>query len=245
MKKKSTFFRGIKTWRKPILIMKLTISLILLCVMQSFAGIRGQSITLSLKETEISKVLTTIERQGNYRFLFNSRLKDLKQKISVSFQQEELGDALNEIFGGTNLTYKRISGDLIAIRSSDPAEQDIKITGRVIGDGGEPLSSVSVFIKGTARGTTTDNTGSFTIVVPDNATLVISAIGYETQEVKVGNQTVLSINMKLVSRKIDEVVVIGYGTATKRDLTGSIAKVAGKDIADKPNTNRLHRCRAK
>ncbi|MBL0358358.1 MAG: hypothetical protein IPP72_16480 [Chitinophagaceae bacterium] len=78
---------------------------------------------------------------------------------------------------------------------------------------------------------------TFTLVVPDNATLLISAIGYESQEVKVGTQTVLSLILVQATKKIDEVVVIGYGTANKRDLTGSIVKIAGKDVADKPNTN--------
>ena len=237
MKKKPSIFRAFKVRRKPILIMKLTLLFILFCVANSFAGIRGQSITLSLKETEISKVLTSIEKQGDYRFLFNSRLKDLKQRVSVDFADKEVNDALLELFSGTNLTYKRITGNLIAIRSTDPAEQDIKITGKITGEAGEPLSGVSITVKGTARGTTTDNNGSFTLVVPDNATLVISTIGYETQEIKVGNQTVISASLKQASKKIDEVVVIGYGTAAKRDLTGSIVKIAGREVADKPNTN--------
>jgi TonB-linked SusC/RagA family outer membrane protein len=237
MKKKPSIFQAIKARRKPILIMKLTLLLILFSVAQSFAGIRGQSITLSLKEAEIGKVLTAIEKQGDYRFLFNSRLKDLKQRVSVDFTEKEVNDALLELFDGTNLTYKRITSNLIAIRSTDPAEQDVKITGKITGEAGEALSGVSITVKGTTRGTTTDNNGSFSLVVPDNATLIISAVGYESQEVKVGNQTVVSVSLKQASKKIDEVVVIGYGTAAKRDLTGSIVKVPGREVADKPNTN--------
>lgn len=115
--------------------------------------------------------------------------------------------------------------------------QDKKVTGRITSDAGEPLSGVSVLIKGTTKGTTTDNNGNFTLTVSDNATLLISAVGYEAQEVKVGNQTALSLKLEQSTKKIDEVVVIGYGTAQKRDLTGSIVKIAGKDVADKPNTN--------
>jgi TonB-linked SusC/RagA family outer membrane protein len=115
--------------------------------------------------------------------------------------------------------------------------QDKKVTGRITSDAGEPLSGVSILVKGTTKGTTTDNNGNFTLVVPDNATLLVSAIGYEPQEIKVGGQTVLSLKLVQATKRIDEVVVIGYGSANKRDLTGSIVKISGKDVADKPNTN--------
>ena len=237
MKKKPLIEQVTKACKKPIRIMKLTFIFTVLCMFQSFAGVKGQSITVSVKETEISKVLTTIEKQSDYRFLFNSRLKDLKQKITLSLEDQELNIALAEIFAGTNLTFKKITSNLVAIRSTDPAEQDVKITGRITSDAGEPLSGVSVLIKGTTKGTTTDNNGNFSLVVPDNATLLISAIGYEAQEMKVGSQTVLAVKLVQATKKIDEVVVIGYGSASKRDLTGSIVKIAGKDVADKPNTN--------
>lgn len=238
MKKKSSFVRLMKAWKTPILRMKLVALFTLACMVQSFAGINGQNITISVKETEIGKVLTSIERQGDYRFLFNSRLKDLKTKVTISFSEKDVNTALEELFSGTNLTYKRLSTNLIAIRSSDPVEVlDEKITGRITGDNGEPLPGVSISIKGTSKGTTTDLNGSFSLVVPANATLVISAVGYETQEINVGTQTVVSVKLVQATKKIDEVVVIGYGTASKRDLTGSIAKVSGKDVADKPNTN--------
>ena len=237
MKKKFLNLQVVKTCNKPLLIMKLTFIFTVFCMFQSFAGINGQSITISVKETEIGKVLNVIEKQGDYRFLFNSRLKDLKQRVTLSLNEQDLNTALEEIFDGTNLTFKKITGNLVAIRSSDPAETAVKITGRITNEGNEPLADVSIVIKGTARGTTSDNNGSFSLEAPDNATLLISAVGYETQEVKVGTQTVLSIKLVQATKKIDEVVVIGYGTAAKRDLTGSIVKIAGKDIADKPNTN--------
>lgn len=237
MKKMFLNVQVARACKKPLRIMKLTFIFTVLCVIQSFAGINGQSITISVKETEIGKVLNVIEKQGNYRFLFNSRLKDLKQKISLSLNELDLNTALQEIFTGTNLTFKKITTDLVAISSTDPAEQDVKIAGKITSETGEPLAGVSIAIKGTSRGTTTDNNGNFTLVVPENATLIISAIGYETQEVKVGTQSVINVKLIQAIKKMDEVVFTGYGTARKRDLTGSIVKISGKDIADKPNTN--------
>jgi len=237
--KKNLSVAGVRrALKKPLMIMKLTLILTICCVVQSWAyNVKGQTVTLHVTDTEIAKVLSTIEKQGNFRFLYNSRLKDLRNKVNASFSEAEINEVLGSIFNGTDLTYKRLENNLIAIRSEDPTEQENRISGRVTGDAGEALSGVSLMIKGTTRGTTTDNNGSFSLVVPNNATLVVSFIGYLDQEVVVGSKTILDIKMTQSQRKLDEVVVIGYGSASKRDLTGSIVKVPGKEVADKPNTN--------
>jgi TonB-linked SusC/RagA family outer membrane protein len=115
--------------------------------------------------------------------------------------------------------------------------QDVRVTGKVTSPAGEPLAGVSVSVKGSRTGTTTDISGNFALTVPDDAVLVFSSVGYETMEVSVAGKTSVNAILQLSARKIDEVVVIGYGSASKRDLTGSIVKVSGKEIADKPNTN--------
>ncbi|MFL5787042.1 MAG: SusC/RagA family TonB-linked outer membrane protein, partial [Flavisolibacter sp.] len=115
---------------------------------------------------------------------------------------------------------------------------DIRVTGKISGENGEALSGVSITVRGTSIGTTTDANGLFSISVPNaNSILVISHVGYATQEFAVGNRTTLNITLAQARSTMDEVVVIGYGTASKRDLTGSIVKVSGKEVADKPNTN--------
>lgn len=237
MKKNLSVAGARRALKKPLLIMKLTLILTVFCVLQSWANVKGQTVTLNVQDTEISKVLNSIEKQGSFRFLYNSRLRDLKTKVNATFTDAEISDVLGTLFSGTDLSFKRLENNLIAIRSDDPTEQDNRITGRVTGEAGEGLSGVSIVIKGTSRGTTTDNNGNFSLVVPNNSTLVISFIGYVDQEVAVGSKTIVDIKLLQSQRKLDEVVVIGYGTASKRDLTGSIVKIAGKDVADKPNTN--------
>ena len=111
-----------------------------------------------------------------------------------------------------------------------------KVTGKV-SSGGDPIAGASVMVKGTKVGTTTDGDGNFTLSVSANATLLISSVGFENQEVSVGGKSTLSITLVASSRRMDEVVVIGYGTASKRDLTGSIVKLSGREVADKPNVN--------
>lgn len=238
MKKSVSIARARQALKKPLLIMKLTLLLTVCCVFQSLANVNGQTVTLAVQDVEISKVLTTIEKQGNFRFLYNSRLKDLQTKVNMNFSQAEISEVLASLFSGTTLSFIRLENNLIAIRSENAeAPQDNKITGRITSDAGEALNGVSVTIKGTSRGTVTDNNGNFSLVVPDNATLVISAVGYESQELAVNKQTVFSIKLVQSQKKLDEVVVIGYGTASKRDLTGSITKILGKEVADRPNTN--------
>ncbi len=222
---------------KLFMIMKLTLILTVFCVFDVLANANAQTITLNVQDVEISKVLTTIEKQGSFRFLYNSRLRDLKQKVTISFQQAPLAEVMSSLFNGTQLTYKLLANNLVAIRSELPDERDVRITGVITSESGEPITGVSVSVKGTSRGTTTDAKGEFALTVPDNAVLVISAIGYVSQEITVGSQVTFSIKLVQSTNKMDEVIVIGYGTATKRDLTGSISRVTGKDVADKPNTN--------
>ncbi len=114
------------------------------------------------------------------------------------------------------------------------AEPDLTINGRVTAETGEALAGVSVIVKGTSQGTNTDNNGNYTIVVAENATLVFSTVGYESIEVSVSGKTVVDISLKQSSRVMDQVVVVGYGSARKKDLTGSSASVKGADIVNLP-----------
>ena len=113
------------------------------------------------------------------------------------------------------------------------------VTGKVVGSDGAPVSGVTVQEKGTANGTATDATGNFSITVskPD-ATLIVSSVGLISQTIALAGRSNLSITLQgSAAKELEQVVVIGYGTASKRDLTGSIVKISGKEVADKPNTN--------
>jgi TonB-linked SusC/RagA family outer membrane protein len=114
------------------------------------------------------------------------------------------------------------------------------VTGTVTSAAGDALPGASVVVKGTKQGTSTDAKGSFSLNVSDpNATLVVSSSGYNETEVALNGKTNIPVSLTASTKKIDEVVVIGYGTASRRDLTGSIVKISGKEVADKPNTNPL------
>lgn len=219
--------------------MKLTLIIIVFCTFQSLGGSNAQTVTLNAKDKEISKVLASIEKQGDYRFLFNSRLKDLKQKVSVSFSKTAITDALASMFTGTNLTYVLLENNLVAIRSADIDEADIKVVGRVTTEAGDPISGASIMVKGSTNGTYTDGLGNFSITVPEDARLVVTAVGYKPTEISVAGKQQLSIQLIQSNAQMDEVVVIGYGTASRRDLTGSVSKIRGEALASQPNANAL------
>jgi TonB-linked SusC/RagA family outer membrane protein len=224
--------------KKALLIMKLTFLLMFVAVLQVSARVSGQGrVSLNLKQVEISKALNSIEKQGDFRFLYNSRLNTIRKKITIDIKDKDINEALTTLFNGTDLRFKILENNLIVVLSNSLAAQDIKITGKITSDNGEALSGVSITLKGTSIGTTTDNNGNFTLVVPEKGTLVISDIGFETQEVAINSQSLVNVKLTTARKFMDEVVVIGYGQATKRDLTGSIVKVDGKEIADKPNAN--------
>jgi TonB-linked SusC/RagA family outer membrane protein len=225
---------------KLLMLMKLTIALILFASLQVSARVYSQTnITLKLQSTELKKALSIIERKSDYRFLYNDQTIPNGIKVDINANNTPVTEVLNGLFSDKPFTYKILQNNLVVITSntSTVAFFETKVSGRITSPSGEPLAGVSVKIKGSKAGTQTDKNGVFVITVPDNATLVFSYVGFETQEVAVNGKEEINLSLQTSTKKMDEVVVIGYGTANKRDLTGSIVKIAGKDIADKPNTN--------
>jgi TonB-dependent starch-binding outer membrane protein SusC len=237
MKQKLTFFGKPKpnTISKALLTMKLILLLIVAGALQASANVNGQNkISLKLDQVQVNQVLGNIEKQSNYRFLYNNQLKDLQQKISVNVNDQDVAAVLKTIFTGTDLTYKLLENNLIVVLSASLTVQDIRITGKVTSDAGDPLSGVSITLKGTSRGTATNNNGEFELTVPEDGTLVISYIGYQTQEVAVKSQSVINVKLVQSEKPLDQVVVVGYGTQRKIDVTGSISHVKGDELAKQP-----------
>ncbi len=225
--------------KKVLLIMKLTLALTVLFTFNLYAnGYAQERINIRVKNAPIAEVLTAIEKQTDYRFLYNNDLKDLKYGVTLSARNSALKEILPVLFSGTALTYQMMNNKLVVIKEDPNVVRDVTVTGQVIDDRGLPLAGVSVMVKGTTTGTTTDANGNFTISVPNtNAVLVFSFVGYNEQEYSLDGQTKITVAMTTSQQVMDQVVVIGYGTAAKRDLTGSITKIEGREVADKPNVN--------
>lgn len=223
-------------------IMKLTAALLLFACLQVSANGWSQSrITLKMNQADIKKVLFAIEKKSDYRFLFTEDAMKGKPKVNIDVEQATVNEVLDKLLNNTGISYRVLATNLVVLKEGVSASEinaaEQKITGRVTSASGDPLAGVSVIIKGSRTGTTTDVNGNFSLTVPDNATLVFTNVGYEAYEVSVAGKTTVNVTLQLSTKKIDEVVVIGYGQASKRDLTGSIVKISGKEIADKPNTN--------
>ncbi len=245
MKKTNQVKAALRFLHRTRIVCQLTVLFMIVASLQSFAGANAQNITVVADNKSISQVLSLIQKQSNVRFLYNSRMDALKKSVTVNYVNANLNDVLNNVFAGTNLGYVTLDNGLVVVRTAEQANRDIIVKGRVSDAAGAPVSGASVVVRGSRGGTNTDASGNFTLSVPDNTTLIISAIGFASQEIAVNGRTSIDITLVRVESKLDEVVVIGYGTASKRDLTGSIATVSGKEIADKPNTNPISSLQSK
>lgn len=220
---------------KIIAIMKLSMLLILFSILQAKANVHAQgSITLNMQQAEIVKVLNKIEKKGEFRFLYNYDLSSLKKRVDVNFENTDLKTALQKLFTGTDLTYKVLDNNLVVVMAGGGVKQAIRITGTVTGPSGELLSGVTVQVKGGTNGTSTDNKGQFTLTADENATLVFSYIGYSDKEVAVSGRNVVNVQLAASDKKLDEVVVIGYGSQRRKDVTGAVSTVTAADIANRP-----------
>ena len=210
-------------------VMKLTASFLLLCSCFAFAGhAKSQNAKVSLKKkhARLEEVLDEIERQTDYLFI-SDRHVDLQQKVSVDVNEESVNDVLKKVLKNTDLTYN-IEGIIIILRrrsekhSLQVIQQVHKITGTVVDKAGLPVIGANVIVKGTTNGTVTDVEGRFSLEIPENAVLLVSYIGYVEREMQVGDESALSIILQEDTQALEEVVVVGYGTQKKINLTGAV-----------------------
>lgn len=227
-------------FRKTLLIMKFTTILLLTSFVHVYAdGFTQQRVSLSLEGANLKTVLSQIEKKSQYRFLYNQSILSRSGTYTVKATNEFVPLLLDKIFEGSTINYKIVNQNLVVLAegvSDVPMPQEIK--GRVVDADGKPIPGASIVVRGTKTGTAADATGNFSLTVPDNAVLVISAVGYNSQEIPVTGRTGFDIQMVSSSGSgLNEVVVIGYGTASRRDLTGSIVKISGEEVASRPNPN--------
>ena len=220
--------------------MKLVITIILFSSLQAVAitGISQKRIDLNLKSTPIAAVLKKIESKYEYRFFYNDELGLANSRVDVYAKNATIDYVMQQLLQNSAYSYKKINRGLVVIIGQEHIEVAIPITGRVTNDKGESLSGVSIAEKGTSNGTTTAEDGSFTLNIRDeNAVLVISNVGYITQEVSVKDDRYSNIILEAVENKMDEVVVVGYGTQRRRDVTGAVISIRPTDFENMPNVN--------
>lgn len=223
--------------KRTIKIMKLTVLLLVACLSQVVASTYAQTATLnvSAKNEALGKVLKEIEKQSEFLFFYNLEEIDKNEKISVDAKNANIQQVLDAISAKTGLKYTikdrhivLTSAGNVEVASTNVTQQSRKVTG-VIKDTFGPVAGANVIQKGTTNGTTTDMDGKYSIDVPTNAILQISYIGYLSQEIPVKNQSVVNVSLKEDTQALEEVIVVGYGTMKKKDLTGAVASVKMDD----------------
>ena len=235
MKKGTTLslFSGKKTLTKLLMIMRLTLFLMVFGVFQLQATLYSQDglFTLNMENTSMRSIFKEIEKQSELRFFYNDLLTNVDKSITVNAENLKIDQLLNRLLEGSDLTYKIMENNLVLI-SPRALLQQKTVNGRVTAaSNGDPLPGVNVIIKGTSQGTVTDVDGNYSIVVAsDDAVLVFSFIGYLAQEIKVGSQTGIDVSLAETVESLDEIVVIGYGSQRKGDVTASIASVKSEDF---------------
>ncbi len=232
MKKNQTY---VLFQKKILLRMKITIFLMMIFALHLPASVimHGQ-VTLQMQNESIRDVFKEIENQSNYRFFYNEAFADLNKKINISVENNDISATMSELLYMSDMSYMVLENDLIVIAPRKEIQQQ-EVTGVVTeSETGDPLPGVTVMVKGTTQGTVTNIEGEYTLTnLPEDATLVFTFVGMTTQEVYVGDQTRIDIELTPHAVDLDEVVVIGYGTQRRANLTGSLETISGEDLASR------------
>ncbi|MBG6234779.1 TonB-linked SusC/RagA family outer membrane protein [Pedobacter sp. CAN_A7] len=219
--------------KKFIRIAKLMLMLFILTIFQVNANTYAQSVSLNVKDTPLKVVFEELRKQTGYHFLYKEEMLNDAKKISIKVDNVPFFKVLDQCLANQSFTYA-INENTVVFRLRDEVAPLIKkaitISGVVSDESGQGMPGVGVKVKEAATSTVTDNQGRYTVTAEENSTLVFSYIGYTTQEIVVGGRTSINVSLKEAQSDLNEVVVIGYGTVKRSDLTGSVASVKGADV---------------
>ncbi len=216
-------------------------------------GILDKVVSISVNEVQLKDVFSTLKNQTGAKFVFSSKTIQGDLKVSIKAKEKKLNEVLEKLFTPLGIGYKLIKDRIVLYQlkpvsyseSATGADLDINVQsidkvvkGQITDDKGAPLSGVTVLVKGSNKGTKTDANGFFTISVPEGQTvLVISSVGFQTQEIDVSEKTTANIALVPVLGQLTDVVVVGYATQKKVTVTGSVAQVKGAELEKSPTLN--------
>ncbi|MDR2472732.1 MAG: TonB-dependent receptor plug domain-containing protein, partial [Tannerella sp.] len=219
-----------KTLKKRV--MRLLLLATLFFGIHSGASAQNDKITLNVKDVTIRKFFDKIEEQSEYRFTYRDMSVDDEKRVTYSTSGETVESLLQKTLKPLGLQFQISGNDVVITRKTDVSEsQDTKkYAGIITDETGEPVVGASIAVKGSQTGTVTTADGKFTLEAPVGSTLLVTYIGYTTQEIKLGENTNLQILMQEDLKLLDEVVVVGYGTQSKKTLTGSVSEISMANI---------------
>lgn len=238
------FRRGVSS--KMLLIMKLTAVLLLSVCLQVSAIGYSQNVSLSGRNVPMEKLIREIKKQTGYSFFFDESLLQLDSRVSIDVREVPLKAALDICFRNLPLTYTIVGTTVVVlpkvvlteIMAAGNTGGPIEVRGMISDEKGQPLEGVSITVKGTALGTATKHDGSFSILADAGETLQFSMVGYKTSSIKLdGKNSPLKITLVQESSSLTDMVLVGYGSQKKVNLTGAVSTVDGDVLADKPIPN--------
>lgn len=194
--------------------------------------ISAQNVSFSTNKVTLKSAFEKIEKASKYKIAYNSSQLNANRSVTLSKKSDDVFGMLTQLLKGTNCTYD-LEGNYIIIKPLQKAQtssKKVKVRGVIKDETGEPIIGATVRVKGQSEGTVSDLDGNFTLDVTDDNTLQISYIGYQTQEFAVGKQHHFSIVLEEDKKILNEVVVIGYGTQKKGDITSSVGSVKSEDF---------------
>jgi len=229
--------------KKNLRIMKLTTILILICIIPVSASTyaQGHKVSVHVTNGTFYDVVTQIEKQSEFMFFYKSEEIDNSQRVTIAATDKLVPDILDEVLNTCGLKYEIKDRHIIISKSppSAPAivqQQNRRVSGTVYDERGETIIGANIIEKGTTNGVITDIDGKFSLTVQNNAILQISYIGFLTKEISIGNQSEFTITILENLAQLEEIVVVGYGTMRRRDVTGSVASISSERIREIPIT---------
>lgn len=195
-------------------------------------------VTINGKDITVSKAIEEIEKQTELLFVYDKNEIDTKRKISLSVKNESITITLNKIFDGTNISYQIIGRNIILQVKDKPSDNGsnkrLIIKGKVVDQNDEPIIGANVIEKGTSNGTITDVDGNYTLKLDKPAKLTVSYLGYNSKELSANKEGTYNVTLFEDAKLLEEVIVVGYGTMKKSDVTGSISSVDIGNVSDNP-----------
>lgn len=215
--------------------------ILMICFVQLFflGEANAQTITIHQTDKPVKEVLRVIENIGNVVFFYNNSDVDLNRKVTVQVNNGSIEKVLEQLFANTQNTFRIDGRQVYIMKKTVKEEETVKpqkktVTGKVVDENDEPIIGANIVEKGTTNGTVTDIDGTFSLPVNDDAVIHISYIGYEVQDIAVKGRTRLDVVLEEDTKSLDEIIVVGYGTQRKVNLTGAVNQVSAEQFDDRP-----------
>lgn len=225
---------------KTIVVMKMTAILLIAFCFRVSANGYAQEVTLSEKNASLEKIFKEIRKQTGYSFLYTEEMLQEASPVSISVKKLPLPVVLDKIFSTQPLQYTLMDQTVIVKRKKELTVPNMQISspppvikGVIRDANGAPLPGATVTVKGTTQVTQTNAQGEFTLDAPEKAVLVVSFVGFETQEITVGNRTDIAISLVASTSQLKDIVVVGYGTQKRVNLTGAVDQVSSEVLENR------------